>query len=369
MNVLLLRMMREQGTRSIDRFSDKLEEHLPSRAELHVESITASVSGVARNLGLGGLDAFIARYVRYPLQLRGRDAEVYHILDHSYAHLARALPRDRTIVTCNDLLLLRLAEASWGLRVDRRSLMQFRWITSHLKTVARVACISQATRDDVHRLCGVPDRRLTVIPLGVDARFRRLSVDRKRELRAGLGVWKYQILHVSSGGEYKNVPGTLSVTAALRRGGIDVGLARVGKPLTRSESELAESLGILDVVTDHGHVSDDRLIELYNAADALVFPSFHEGLGLPVLEAMSCGLPVVTSDTRALLEAGGDATLSAPADDTNALARAVRAVLEDAELASRLRERGLKRAQLFSWERTADAYANLYEEILRESAL
>jgi glycosyltransferase involved in cell wall biosynthesis len=367
-NVLLLRMMREQGIRSIDRFADMLAELLPERQDLHVESMTASVSGAARSLGLAGVDAYIARYLRYPMQLRRVSADIYHILDQSYAHLARALPRERTIVTCNDVLLLRLAERSWGLRIDRRSLLQFRWITSHLSSVARVVCISAATRDDVQRLCGVPSQRLQVIPHGVDVRFRPLSPERKQVVRAGLGTWRHRILHVSTGGAYKNVKGTLAVTAALRASGLDVGLIRAGNPLTRQERELSESLGIEDAIIDHGRVSDDRLIELYNAADVLLFPSFHEGLGLPVLEAMSCGLPVVTSDAPALREAGADAVLSAPADESEALARAVHAVLEQPDLASRLQQRGFERAALYSWERTARAYSDLYEEVLRESA-
>jgi glycosyltransferase involved in cell wall biosynthesis len=366
-NVLLLRVMREQKIRSIDRFADMLEQQLPRRSDLHVGSTTASVSGVAANLGLSSVDGFIARYVRYPLQLRRMAADVYHIVDQSYAHLARVLPRDRTIVTCNDVLLLRLAETSWGLRVDRRSLLQFRWITSHLKSVARVACISAATRDDVERLCGVSSQRLRVIPHGVDVRFRPLSTERKQEVRTSLSPRPYLVLHVSTGGEYKNVEGTLLTMAALRRGGVDASLVRAGNRLLPQQSELAESLGIQDAVLDHGHVSDDRLIELYNAADVLLFPSFHEGLGLPVLEAMSCGLPVVTSDAPALREAGGDAVLSAPAADSEALARALRAVLEDPDLASRMRKRGFERAALFSWERTAVAYSNLYDEVLRES--
>jgi glycosyltransferase involved in cell wall biosynthesis len=368
LNVLLLRMMREQGVLSVDRIADMLEEHLSRREGLRVESRTVAVSKAAARLGFSTVDAYIARYVRYPLRLRRISADVFHIVDQSYAHLSRALPRERTVVTCNDVLLLRLAETPGVLPVDRRSLIQFRWITSHLKSVARVACISNATRNDVQRLCGVPSQRLTVIPLGVDHRFRPLPAERVRHINSRFGARKYRILHVSTGGGYKNVRGTLLVTAVLRGWGLNVSLMRAGKSLTAFERDLSESLGVLDSVIDHGPVSDDRLIELYNAADVLLFPSFHEGFGLPVLEAMACGLPVVTSETPALLEAGGGAALTAPADDTEALARAVRAVFEDPDLALRLRARGIKRAELFSWERTATAYAELYEEVFRESA-
>jgi glycosyltransferase involved in cell wall biosynthesis len=99
----------------------------------------------------------------------------------------------------------------------------------------------------------------------------------------------------------------------------------------------------------------------------LLFPSFDEGFGLPVLEAMACGLPTVVSDCPALLELAGDAGTSAPASDWDGLARAVMTILQQPDLAARLRVRGIERAALFSWERTADAYADLYAQVLRNS--
>jgi glycosyltransferase involved in cell wall biosynthesis len=366
MDVLLLRAMREQRIISAERFADMLQLALAQNDQLRVSSATIQGSSLAGHGGLRRLDGFFARMVRYPLAVRRARADIYHILGHSYAHLARVLPTRRTIITCNDLIPLRAAQGVAGFRVPWRATQQFRWITSHLRTVARVACISQSTRDDVRRLCGVPEERLTVIPLGVDARFRVLPSEQAASVRHKVDR-RHVVLHVSSGGPYKNVQGTLNVVAALRRRGCDASLVRAGQPLTQAEREQAHSLDIADAVIDRGLVSDDQLVELYNAADVLLFPSFYEGFGLPVLEAMACGLPVVTSDCPALLDLGGDAALNAPPSDVDALTTAVMSILQERSLAADLRQRGIERAKLFSWRRTADAYASLYLQVFRET--
>ena len=117
---------------------------------------------------------------------------------------------------------------------------------------------------------------------------------------------------------------------------------------------------MIDSVVEEGRVDDERLVELYNAAELLLFPSFHEGFGWPPLEAMACGTPVVVAEIPALRETAGDAALyAAPADDER-LAEQAAQVLGDPALAERLSAAGLERAGLFSWERCAAAYAELY---------
>jgi glycosyltransferase involved in cell wall biosynthesis len=110
-------------------------------------------------------------------------------------------------------------------------------------------------------------------------------------------------------------------------------------------------------------VDDDRLVELYNAADVLLFPSFAEGFGWPVLEAMGCGTPVVASDIPALCEVGGEAALYGSPHEPRELADAVRSVTSSPENAARLRERGRARAAAFTWERAIDQYGELYRQI------
>ncbi len=130
----------------------------------------------------------------------------------------------------------------------------------------------------------------------------------------------------------------------------------------RRDRALCESLGVADVVTDLHHVSDARLVELYNACDVLVFPSFYEGFGLPVLEAMACGTPVAASNTPALVALADGVALFADPLDVDGHTANVRSVLESPTPAAR--ERGLARAASYTWERTVLQYTELYRAVL-----
>jgi glycosyltransferase involved in cell wall biosynthesis len=115
-----------------------------------------------------------------------------------------------------------------------------------------------------------------------------------------------------------------------------------------------------------GHLPEEDLPALYNGASAFVFPSLYEGFGLPVLEAMACGVPVVTSNCSSLPEVAGQAAVLVDPWDVNAIAAAVRRVLEEPDLAACLRAEGLAQSQEFSWERTARETIAVYEKVLGE---
>ena len=359
--VLLVRDMPEQQLVSMERFADQIECGFATHPRYGMRSLALHGSPIAARFGLGRVDSYATRFVRYPLAARRTRADVYHIVDHGYAHVAALLPRERTLVSCHDLMLLKAAEGVAGFAPGRGQLARFRWSTSYLKNVARVVCPSESTKRDLVRLRGVSPEQISVVPYGVDARFRPLGVDVSVSLKASLPhKAKFVVVHVSTGDAYKNVPGTLRALAGLRESGIDVALLRVGKPLSIDERRLATQLRVTGAVVECGRVSEERLVELYNAADVLLFPSFYEGFGLPPLEAMACGTPVVVSDAPSLAEVVGVAGLAAPARDVAALVLAVRSVLGSPDLAETLRRRGIERAAQFTWQRTIDGFAKAY---------
>ncbi|MFL5679354.1 MAG: glycosyltransferase family 4 protein [Chloroflexota bacterium] len=362
LSVLLLRDQREQRVRSMERFADELERGLVENAGLAVRSTTIRASPLARLPVFGGLDPLVARNVRYPLAAGRRRADVFHIIDQAYGQLALALPRDRTIVTCHDLMLLRNDPWTPALGAGALTRMRYRWATSFLRRVAAVACPSEATAEDVHDLLGVPRQRLRVITQGVAATFRPTeTVQAEPALRGASG--RSIVLHVSTGQAYKNVPATLEVVAGLARGESDVALVRVGVPLSDSEREHAVRLNVADRIIELGHIPDEALVGIYNRADVLLFPSFWEGFGWPALEAMACGTPVVASNCAALRALIGDVGLLAAPTDVAALTVAVRSILVSPATATRLRNAGLERAAAFKWSRTATEYARLYDEV------
>src|SRR5207247_8189136 len=164
----------------------------------------------------------------------------------------------------------------------------------------------------------------------------------------------------------KNRLTLLQAMSRLVNTGRDLHLAVVGQQGWRSDEEEAavEALGLIGRVHFTGYVPQADLSALYNAASVFVFPSLHEGFGLPALEAMACGTPVVTSDRSSLPEVVGEAALLVDPLDTGALAAAITRLFADEGLARELRERGLARARLFSWEKTARAVQAVLAEVV-----
>jgi glycosyltransferase involved in cell wall biosynthesis len=213
-------------------------------------------------------------------------------------------------------------------------------------------------------MAGVEESRVRVIHHGVDRRFRPLAPERVADVRRSLGLEAAHVLmHVGTGIFYKNVAATLETLHALRESGLDAAILIVGAPLDHKERELCKGLRLRGAVRELGTVDEDYLVELYNAADALLFPSYAEGFGWPVLEAMACGTPVVASDIPALREVGGEAALYGPPDDPRALAEAVRSAVVSTERAGMLGDASRARAAQFTWERAIDDYERLYREV------
>jgi glycosyltransferase involved in cell wall biosynthesis len=367
--VLLVRDVPEQGLRSMERLADEVERGFAAHARYALTPMRMRLSrATARIPLLRRVESYATRFLAYPVAARAHAARLYHIIDHGYAHAAALLPPGRTVISCHDLTLLIAAQGGAGFRPGRISLARFRWSVSFLRRAAAVIVPTEATRRDVVRLVGVDPARIHVVPYGVDARFRPLGEQQRIALKQQITAAPHLLLHLSTGDPYKNVPATLRALAALRASGIDAVLARAGRPLTDDQRLLAASLRIEPFIVDYGTVTDARLVELYNAADALIFPSFYEGFGWPPLEAMACGTPVVTSDAAALVEVTGDAALHAAATDIDGLASALRSMLTSSDVAQRLRWAGIAQANGFSWQRTIDGFAAAYDGVLGVAA-
>jgi glycosyltransferase involved in cell wall biosynthesis len=365
--VALLRDPPEDQRLSMERFADGLEAAMAGSNRMEIIARTVHESRLARKCGLGGPAGYFTRLIHYPIAAARARADLYHIVDQGYAHVAALLPPARTVATCHDLMLLRAEEGAAGFRGRRTSVIRYRWSTSFLRRVARVVCDTNSTKADVMRLRQVPENRICVIPPGVERRFAALPDEARVALRSTIqGVRKHVILHVSTGHAYKNSAQPVRVAHSLSSVGFDTCLIRVGRPLRREEAALARELKIEDRIIELGIVSDSRLVEIYNAADVLVFPSHYEGFGWPPLEAMACGTPVVVSTAPSLLEVVGTAGLTAPGTDTRAFAGAVRTILDSSSLRAELREKGLARAAEYSWEKTAAAYEDVYTEVLAD---
>jgi glycosyltransferase involved in cell wall biosynthesis len=310
------------------------------------------------------VDGYLGRFAVYPRVVRTLDVDVTHVVDHGQGYLVANLDARRTVVTCHDVILLALAAGRIGAaRVPPIALQLFRLSVEIMKRAAVVVADSTQTKRDLVRFVGIDPERVTVVFPGLNQLF---APDEARglALRRRYGLGSGAVLLQVGGIFYKNLPGILRVLGRLRKGGLDVRLARVGPALGGSDRALAEQLGLADSVLELGMMADADLPALYNAVDLLLFPSLYEGFGWPPLEAMASGTPVVCSRAGSLDEVVGDAALTADPEDVEALAWHAASVLTDGGLKTALIERGLAHAAGFNWDRTAERMVGVYRDVM-----
>jgi glycosyltransferase involved in cell wall biosynthesis len=268
----------------------------------------------------------------------------------------------RTVVTVHDVF-------PWscpGTSTLLDTLIYRHWLPHLLPRVRAVITVSQHSLRDIQHYLGLLPQRLHVIPYGISARFHPLPPDVVEvHLRKRLGLSKPYILYVGALTIRKNVESALQAFALLENRFSHLCFVLAG-PRTWKKTAVEDTiqrLGITDRVILPGPLTDTDLPALYSGADLFVFPSLYEGFGLPPLEAMACGIPVVCSNAASLPEVVGDAAVTVDPYDVEGLAEAMHRVLTDADLREELREKGLERAKQFTWERTARETVAVYREV------
>lgn len=266
------------------------------------------------------------------------------------------------VVTVHDLAFLRYPE---HLPASRRA-----WLVTAIRHSARsanrVITVSQHTADDLCTWLDIDPDKVSVIPLAASPRIRRITGSELRVFRLKYDLERPTILAVGTLEPRKNLPMLLRAFAAVRDQ-IPHRLVLVGPEgwLSDELHQTARDLNLGDRLTFTGFVDDEVLSGWYSTADLVAVPSFYEGFGLPMLEAMSCGAPVLASQTSALPEVGQDAAEylapSAQEEWSEALVRLV----NDETARSRMSSAGLERAQAFSWEESARSTWQVYREAAR----
>jgi glycosyltransferase involved in cell wall biosynthesis len=243
-----------------------------------------------------------------------------------------------------------------------------RWLVKDRRTwIDHVITDSDSSRADIVKLLDRPVEHISVVYPGVDLeRFRQERPDRDTPDSRSKGRRPY-VLCVAGADPTKNVESLIDAFAHLPRHLRDShDLVLAGDFRRRQDiRDRASQKGIGDRTIFPGVVPDAALIDLYQHAAVFVFPSRYEGFGLPVLEAMACACPVISSNVSSLPEVTGDAALLRHPDDVEGMAADIERVLTDQELAGRLQRQGLARAAMFSWQRTARGMVSVYEHVLK----
>jgi glycosyltransferase involved in cell wall biosynthesis len=315
--------------------------------DLGVETVVVPVQATRRSEWVRGEQQLLPRLAR-----RAGCALV-----HSLASTAPAHGRFARVTTIHDLNYRMVPDAHFGIRgLGMRVLVPLAARTSH-----RVIADSGSTRDDLVRELRVPAGKIDVVPLGLGQPPQAATPPEELRARLSLGS-RAVVLSLSAKRPHKNLRGLLDGLARFPAGRRPL-LVLPGYP-TPHEAELREhagALGIADDVRFLGWTSGADVEGLFAACSAFVFPSFYEGFGLPVLEAMARGVPVACSDRASLPEVAGDAALLFDPGDPGAIAAALERLLGDRAEADRLRAAGRAHAARFTWARTAELTLASYE--------
>lgn len=293
----------------------------------------------------------LARRLTYPLRVRSlRRVDVVHVLDHSFADLLRHVPTQvKKFVTVHDVIpLLEAAELSTA------QVARYRERLSWLHQADVLICVSEFTRRTLVEQLKVDESRTVVLPNGVDLPTAKPALMKLEAPRPWL-------LLVGSNLERKNLRLVPEVLRHLMNRHIHPTVVRVGPSLKPELKATIQAIIGPEHLLERGLVSDAQLASAYASADVLLFPSTLEGFGLPVLEAMAHGCPVVCSNASSLPEVAGlAALLFAPHDAASAAEQCVAAITNRAQMSAL----GLERAQSFAWTAHWNQLCTLYREVL-----
>ena len=253
-----------------------------------------------------------------------------------------------------------------------------RWWGIYLKAImpkivgsaAAIVCVSEHSKQDAIATYNLPAHKVYVVPNGVDHERFHPGAVLDCDWARSIGIREGYLLHVGAFSYRKNIPVLLRAVADLRAKGIwknrQLLLAGPQDLALKGAPEIFETIQKLDlssIVVLTGHIPYEHLPGLYKHAALLVMPSLYEGFGLPVLEAMAVGTPVVASNSASLPEVAGGAAILFPAQDHFALAGSIQEVLENRSVVDELQRKGLQRAHQFSWQRAADETIAVYRAV------
>jgi glycosyltransferase involved in cell wall biosynthesis len=279
---------------------------------------------------------------------------------HAPAYTAPLWSRTPVVLTIHDVSYERHPE--WY--PYQRDAVRRMFYRRSARSAARVLTDSEFSAGEIAVAYQIPRERITVAPLGVSDQFA--PVDRPNETLPG-GITVPFLLHVGDLHERRNLPLVVhAMLEAQRRPGmpaLSLVLAGVDRGIGDRLRAYASAADAPDAVVCLGSVNDRQLLSLYRGAAALVYPSRYEGFGLPVLEAMACGTPVIASRAASIPEVLGDAGVLLDPDDEPGWAEAIADVVTDEWQKGRMRKAGLTRARSFTWARTAAITLDAYRTV------
>ncbi|MGR3302584.1 MAG: glycosyltransferase family 4 protein, partial [Candidatus Scalindua sp.] len=299
-----------------------------------------------------------------PVYSRKDRLDLFHYTDHALSLLQRAHP---TIITVHDIAYVRFP----NLLNKSRQIYKKYILNKSIKKADIIIADSYSTKRDIIEFFNVDEKKIKVVHLGVESRFRPISnVSNVEDYRTRNNLPSKMILNIGTLEPRKNVVTLIKAFKKLQEKWLkDYVLVIAGEKgwLYKRIFEEIKSSGVEQSIILLGVVRDEDLPMLYNCADIFVYPSLYEGFGLPPLEAMACGIPVITSNTSSLPEVIGEAGIMVDPDDVNSLCESMYNLLKDKKLWNRMSNMGREKSKLFSWEETAKKIVEIYDEVLAKN--
>jgi glycosyltransferase involved in cell wall biosynthesis len=289
-------------------------------------------------------------------------------LFHAPHYVLPALTPGRSVVTIHDCIHLMFPEYlkhRLGYAYARASL----WTAAHKSD--RIFTVSEQSKRDILKFFKVPPEKIVVTPNAIDARFSvEPTAEQVTQIRERYQLSHPYILYVGNIMPHKNLERLIEAFRYVRsQGRSELELLIIGDEISRLQSlrRAVHKYGLHRYVRFHGFVPEETLAVLYRLASVFVFPSLYEGFGLPPLEAMACGTPVVTSNVSSLPEVVGDAAVLVDPYNSQAIAEGILQVLHSSHLRAELRQRGFARVREYSWERSVARVRQVYAEVAEQN--
>ncbi len=297
-----------------------------------------------------------------PLKLRQLDVDILHCP----AHVIPIFSKQKSILTIHDLAFKLFPKTfKWQNRIYLNFIVPL-----SIKRADKIIAVSNNTKNDIVKEYNVNPNKINVIYNGLDEKFKILKEDTViNKLKAKYELPQNFILYLGTLEPRKNLKNLIKAFDNLEESNKKLVIAGGKGWLYKDIFSLVREKKLENDIIFTGYVDKEDIVPLYNAATLFVYPSLYEGFGLPPLEAMACGTPVITSNVSSLPEVVGDAAITVDPKNINELSEAISNVLSNEDLQNEIIQRGIERAKLFTWENAAIETVKVYEEVLEQKIL
>lgn len=300
------------------------------------------------------------KFFLFPFQVirAQKKGVINHITYEGLAYLLNFIKLKNSVVTCHSLI---------PIAYDKTRSLYWALNMRGLKKADRIITVSDFSKSEIVKYLKYPGDRIDVVPDAVD--HDRYYPKRSKEILKKYGIPEDQkiILYVGSEQPRQNVPFIFKAIAILKKDIPKVKLVKIGTPqwpkARRELEKLKDKLGLKNNIVFTDYVDEDELPKWYNAADLFIYPCLYAGFGVPPLEAMACGTPVITSNLTSLPEVVAGAAIAINPHNIDGFTQAMKDILTNNYLSSDLAKRGIERAELFSWEESAKKILEIYKKI------